>query len=123
MSTTSEGLMSLTFAQVEIEKFPTEKQPIELSCWIAGLISELRRLDPIEEEHQAFVVTELNKLVDHVKEKDITVLGSKSIRFSVGKAYELAFSSGHQRQLYETANKYLSIVNSGKPDKYSELKQ
>lgn len=119
----SDGLQEFTFEQLEIEKFPTEKQPIEISSWALGMITALNKLDPIEEKDQLFVVTELNNLIDHVQGKDQKVLGSKAIRSDISKAYELAFLSGHKRQLYETANKFLNIVNAGKTDKYSELKQ
>lgn len=119
----SDGMEQFTFEQLEIEKFPTEKQPIEIASWVLGMITAFSKLDPIDEKNQLFVVTELNKLIDHVQGKDPKVLGSKAIRSDISKAYELAFSSGHKRQLYETANKFLNIVNSGKADKYSELKQ
>ncbi|KAA8911182.1 hypothetical protein TRICI_003904 [Trichomonascus ciferrii] len=105
----SDGMEQFTFEQLEIEKFPTEKQPIEIASWVLGMITAFSKLDPIDEKNQLFVVTELNKLIDHVQGKDPKVLGSKAIRSDISKAYELAFSSGHKRQLYETANKFLNI--------------
>lgn len=103
---------------------PPDKQLVELCAWLSQLVAHLRDLESVDNDAATFVVAEIEKLYDYIQKapKDQPIPVTKPLRDLVGALFALVYAPDNARGVYETANKQLSIVNSGKVDKYSDMK-
>jgi hypothetical protein len=119
------SLQSLAFSDAAIESLPVEKQPYGVLSWLSQLVKQLR-LTALTSADRQFVVNELSGLLEFIdKGKDNkSALTSKPIRLELAKAFQLAYAGSHSAtSIYETANKLNNFLNTGKTDKYTEMKQ
>ncbi|CAN6648448.1 AP-1 accessory protein Laa1p [Trichomonascus vanleenenianus] len=114
-------VLEVKFDANDYVNLPKDKLSSAFFSWISELARSVRSSDELDEATALHVLAQLKKMLEYFEaSKDSTYI-SKPIRSQIGLVYRLVHAS-FTRDLYDSANRFITLLNAGRSDKYSELK-